>query len=94
VSDTTEIAQCMYDLANTWPVYWVDTERPGVVSAADITPGPRYVEKITRCERCDEEIYFQDVGHLSGVVRHLLNSHGYRMDGRQFDNQNRLVGHA
>ena len=28
------------------------------------------------------------------VVRHLLNSHGYRMDGRQFDNRNRQVGHA
>lgn len=87
-----EIDPSLYSLANVWPVYWEDVTRPVRRTASGMEIGGDH-QKITRCGRCEEEIFHGDK-HLVGTVRHLLTSHGYRMDGRQFDNQNNEVGHA
>jgi hypothetical protein len=99
VSGGTEIAECMFDLARRWKIYVDTTVRPGPAFPPPYTAlghGSGETVLITRCQACGEEIFgtgddgFTDVD----VIRHLLNSHGYRMDGRQFDNQNNEVGHA
>ena len=92
MADGFEIAPALIDLANTWPVFYDKITRPQRITAGGHTVGGEYV-KITRCSDCQEEI-FHDDGHLVGTLRHLMTSHGYRMDGRQFDNQNNEVGHA
>lgn len=92
MSEGYEIDQRLLKLANEWSVYWEDVERPVRRTASGVEIGGDCV-KITRCADCKEEIFSGD-GHVIGAVRHLLTSHGYRMDGRQFDNRNRLVGRA
>lgn len=87
-----DIAPALIELANGWPVRWDTTTRPVRTTTAGRVTGGETVA-ITRCVACGEEIFHGD-GHLVGTLRHLMNSHGYRMDGRQFDNQNRLVGRA
>jgi hypothetical protein len=32
--------------------------------------------------------------HATARLAHLLRAHGYRMDGRRFDDQNREIGRA
>lgn len=89
-----EIAPCMFDLARRWRTYADVTTRPGP-ALAGLGSGSGEAVMITRCEPCGEEIFGSGPGvNRIDVVRHLLNSHGYRMDGRQFDNQNNEVGHA
>lgn len=87
-----EVTPALLDLANRWPVEWDLTTRP-VRTTMSGEPIGGDVVAITRCKSCGEEIFHGD-GHLVGTLRHLTNSHGYRMDGRQFDNQNNEVGHA
>lgn len=87
-----EIAPALIELANSWPVFYDTITRPQRSTVGGYTVGGDAV-RITRCEHCHEEIFHGD-GHLTGTVRHLMTSHGYRMDGRQFDNQNNEVGHA
>lgn len=79
-------------LADRWSWYWDQSEHRYV----EITSRgmAQRVEPIAvrRCCACHEEIYWAGPG--LGIVAHLLLSHGYRMDGRQFDNRNELIGHA
>lgn len=89
MSDDFGIAESLLKLAGDW-------ETTCTVSGT-LLPGFRVVSCIVRCKSCSEQIFA--TGEHDGitnadVVRHLMTSHGYRMDGRQFDNQNRLVGHA
>ena len=77
----TDLAPALYELAANWPTY------------TDVTPAPRTAVFIDRCAVCHEEV-FPVTEDIDDVVRHMLTSHGYRMDGRQFDNRNREIGHA
>ena len=95
MSGDFEISGVLYERAISWPVYWDATERPvRAVRTGVIAPAKRSVP-ILRCRDCDEEIFGgEGPSALEPTVRHLLTSHGYRMDGRQFDNRNNEVGHA
>ena len=99
MSDGFEIAPCMFELARRWPVYTDVTTRPGPAfppAFTDLGHGSGQAVMIPRCRECGEEVFETGEDGLTetDVVRHLINSHGYRMDGRQFDNQSRQVGHA
>ena len=95
-----EVAECMFEAARRWRTFQDVAARPGPAFPPDFTElghGSGEVVFAERCEACQEEIF--STGGTPApteidVVRHMMNSHGYRMDGRQFDNQNRLVGHA
>lgn len=81
----------LVELADRWATYLGASERTGKAidpAAGLIDVGPVEVA-VLRCSSCHEEIYPPD---QTGRVGHLLRSHGYRMDGRQFDDQNRLIG--
>lgn len=100
MTDAFDIDQRLYNLAYRWRTYADVTTRPGPAFPPDYTElghGSGESVMITRCEACSEEI-FNTSGDAApsewDTIRHLMNSHGYRMDGRQFDNQNREVGHA
>lgn len=56
---------------------------------------PTYVDDDgdTRCTDCDQMIYTVQYGSSAPLV-HLLHGHGYRMDGRQYNNVNEVIGHA
>lgn len=99
MADGFEIAECVLKTARAWKTYADVTVRPGPAFPPNFTElghGSGESVLITRCEPCEEEIFATGEDGLStaDVVRHMLNSHGYRMDGRQFDNQNNEVGHA
>lgn len=88
-----EIAPELITLARRWPKY----RTTGVHMYVCITPQgeAQRVEEVVdihRCCQCHEEIYAASEGHQ--VVAHLLLSHGYRMDGRQWNGRNELIGHA
>lgn len=87
-----EIDESLLKLANEWPIYYDTVRRPVRSTVQGYSVGGDTV-RITRCTDCKEEIFHGD-SHVSGTLRHLLTSHGYRMDGRQFDGQNNEVGHA
>lgn len=89
MNDAFTIDESLLRLAERW-------ETTTTVSGT-LLPGFGVVSCVVRCKPCGEQIFA--TGEHDGVtdidvVRHLVNSHGYRMDGRQFDNQNREVGHA
>lgn len=87
-----EIAPELIALARRWPLY----STTGVHIYVHLTPdGAQRVEEtvdIRRCCLCHEEVYAASEGQQ--VVAHLLLSHGYRMDGRQWNGRNELIGHA
>lgn len=85
------IAPELYELAINWPTYTDVTVRPGRFTVADITPAPGCAVLITRCAACEEEIFPAVDDELDNVVRHLLTSHGYRMDGRCFDHNREIT---
>jgi hypothetical protein len=69
-------------LARRWPTYWSNyTDRNGTT------------RKGMRCKNCHELIR-ETKPAVQGIVQHLMRSHGYRMDGRQFDNKNQHIGEA
>jgi hypothetical protein len=43
---------------------------------------------VHRCVQCDGMVFPEDV---SGRLGHLLREHGYRMNGRRYDDQNREI---
>ena len=90
-----EINQSMYDLAGVWETYADLATRPRSLTD-ELGPGPDRIVQVERCRPCGEEIFAtgKDGVCPEDVIRHLLNSHGYRMDGRRFDNQNNEVGRA
>lgn len=100
MSEGWEIAPGLLALAASWATYEDLTERP--CQGPDGAPLPfapdcdlphdadgRHQAFVTRCRACGEEIYPAD---QNGRLRHLLTSHGFRMDGRQFDNHNMELG--
>lgn len=78
------ISEDLVQLADRWPL------RESVFTA------PNGTEKT--CQRCTQE----DCGQMiqggedlqQGIMIHLLSSHGYRMNGKQYDNHNRMIGEA
>lgn len=95
-----EIAPGLIELAKDWATYQDMTVRPCQGPAGAPLPfrpvcdrphdlQGRHLAPIRRCQACEEEIYPMD---QNGVLRHLLTTHGFRMDGRQFDNHNQELG--
>lgn len=95
MADDLELAPSLMKAAVNWRTYADVTTRPGPAFAG-LGSGSGEAVMITRCEACGEEIFPTGENGVSvnDTVRHMVNSHGYRMDGRQFDNQNNQVGHA
>lgn len=92
-----EINESLWKLARAWKTYKDAALRPDAGPIFDgLDNELSRAVWIDRCGACEEEIFATGEEGLSttDVVRHMLNSHGYRMDGRQFDNQNNEVGHA
>jgi hypothetical protein len=87
VNSDFELSDSLVARARDWQTYQDETERRCRCTGISLCPYPHTVE-IRRCSPCGEEIYPDD---LLGILRHLTTSHGYRMDGRQFDNQNREI---
>ena len=103
MNSAVEIAECMFERARRWETYADVTTRPGPAfppAFTELGHGSGETVFALRCRACGEEIFGTGEGHPvdnvteTDIVRHMLNSHGYRMDGRQFDNQNNEVGHA
>lgn len=93
-ADTFNPAPELVELAQRWPTYLGGSERSGKTAASDgsLTDfGPVEVA-VLRCQKCHDEIYPAE--GLMGRLGHLVSSHGYRSDGRQFDDRNNLIGHA
>lgn len=69
------VATSLALLADTWPVVTDPDELPALQ---------------TRCgdESCSQQIF---PANLQGRLTHLMKSHGYRMDGTAYDNDNRVV---
>lgn len=87
-----EIAPDLLALAARWPTYPSTSVHVYVQMIHGDSRRVEELVRITRCCMCHEEIYAADAGHQ--VVAHLLMSHGYRMDGRQWNGRNELIGHA
>lgn len=87
-----EIAPALLALAERWPKYATTSVHVYVRLTESGTERVQEVAEVHRCCRCHEEIYAAEAGHQ--VVAHLLRSHGYRMDGRQWNGRNELIGHA
>lgn len=88
-----DISETLMALAERWPTYPTRAEH---VYVRDGELGLERVAElvdIRRCCRCHEEVYAAGDG-AHQVVAHLLRSHGYRMDGRQWSGRNELLGHA
>lgn len=49
----------------------------------------------TRCKECHEQIYNTPITDITPTyepaLAHLLRNHGYRMNGRRYDNQNQEI---
>lgn len=74
-------------LAEAWRTYVGTTElTPRECRAQGVAYGT--TRECLRCAACDEEIYSTEV---NSVLHHLFLSHGYRRDGRQFDNHNQQI---
>lgn len=87
-----EIDPSLYELAERWSWYWDSSIHMRIVNTPSGLHQLNEPIKVRRCCACHEEIYDQGAG--SGIVAHLMLSHGYRMDGRQWNGRNELVGHA
>ena len=79
IGEEPKISDALYQRARLWPVYQSTTrpaDRPAELPALDCI----------RCKACDEVVYPEH-----GTVGHLLQAHGYRMDGRQWTDSNEEV---
>jgi hypothetical protein len=87
-----ELAPRLWDLMRSWPIFTDDTDRPCPACLEMARQGRECPVRIAavchRCRHCEEEIYPYSE---TGIFRHMFTSHGYRMDGRRFDNQNREI---
>lgn len=83
-----QVSPALRELARGWPAYEGLTDRYTTDPEDLGEPVVLTDQPCLRCTACDEEIY----PTVEGRLAHVMTSHGYRMDGRQFDNQNREVG--
>lgn len=79
-----DIAESLVSLARTWPT------SPSTYAAKQGIPPDRYAVDVPcqRCVSCEGVILPDD---LAGRVAHLTLMHGYRMNGKRYDNQNQEV---
>ena len=70
-------------LAKRLPVTYDLIERPAQLGGGQM--------RAKRCSDCREVIYPPST---AGRLGHLMRSHGFRMDGRQFNGRNELIGAA
>lgn len=78
-------------LADQWELYESTAElTKHQIAAAKAMRVDITARQCMRCAECDEEVLdFSDA-----KLHHLLLSHGYRRDGRRFDNRNNYLGNA
>lgn len=74
------VSESLRDLAASWPTYSSTARQSN-------WPADRPDAPCVRCGKCDEVIYETELG----VAGHLLQSHGYRMDGRQWTDSNKEI---
>jgi hypothetical protein len=79
-----DIAESLVELARHWPTY------PSTYQAKQGRPPERVSVAMPcrRCTACDCVVLPDD---LAGRLAHLTSMHGYRMNGRRYDNENRLL---
>lgn len=78
------ISPDLIELTRRWPL------KTSTYTARDGTE-----KDCMRCAKDDCEEMIQGNEELEqGILIHLLCSHGYRMNGRQYNNQNRPIGDA
>ena len=68
------LGQALIDAAESWPVY-----RSTMTSMATSRYGP-ITRDCDRCVDCDVALYPRD--DTNARIRHLVECHNYRMDGR------------
>lgn len=78
-----EVSPRLLCLAKRLPVVYDEIERP-----AQLGGGTMWVK---RCADCGDVIYPPST---AGRLGHLMAGHGFRMDGRQFNARNELIGAA
>ena len=84
--ETKPIAEELLELADRWPTYAsTTTSRTTARTKAQGRP-------CTRCLECSGEI--TPPAAREDVVGHLMQSHGYRSNGVQYDNRNNIIGRA
>ena len=92
MNDFKPIAPALVALAERWEVYPSSFD---MVSATVVDGEIVKTVTVTECERCKAcDVALVPPADPQRVLRHLLAFHGYRMDGRQFDNANNLIGSA
>lgn len=88
---TYEINPALVKMAQGWGVYVSTTDRSYMTADADGTR--QWVTETevpcTRCSDCDDEILPNDV---QGRLGHLFTHHGWRMNGKQYDGKNNILG--
>jgi hypothetical protein len=79
-----DIAESLVALARTWPTV------ESTYAAKQGIPPDRYSVDVPcqRCVACECVIVPDD---LVGRLAHLTSMHGYRMNGKRYDNQNQEV---
>lgn len=80
------IADELLELADRWPFY------PSIAASRDSDREKAQERTCTRCAECDGEI--TPPADREDVVGHLMQSHGYRSNGVQYDNRNNVIGRA
>jgi hypothetical protein len=80
-----DVAPTLIELARNLPTY------ESTFMAKQGIP-PDRVDVEVPCERCDLDDCVIWPDSLVGRVAHLTVMHGYRMNGKQYDNQNQEVG--
>jgi hypothetical protein len=79
-----DIAESLVNLARTWPTYLSEyVARQG--------RPPERVEVEVPCQRCLDCDCVIIPDDLAGRLAHLTVMHGYRMNGRRYDNQNQEI---
>lgn len=92
MNDFKPVAPELRELAARWPVY---TDSFELVQARMVEGRIERTRRQMACERCSLcHSVMVPPTDPQRVLRHLLAFHGYRMDGRQFDNANKEIGGA
>lgn len=88
---TYEINPAMIVMARDLPTYRGTTDR--MYMSADSDGAMKWVTEnkvpCTRCTACDDEILPDD---LPARLGHLFSNHGWRMNGKQYDGKNNVIG--
>jgi hypothetical protein len=100
-----EVSDHLIELTHRWPLRY-DPEHPDAIglhrhiTETFVANGNPTYQGVLICEArefgesdatCSQRIIPDDG---TGLLHHLMRSHGYRMDGHQYNNANQIVGEA